>query len=218
MEIFLPNTLFLGNVFIFGRAKNAQLLQALRGITISSSIQRNLVSVGKWRRADKRQYWFISRREVAVDLVLSARLISYVVKARISGVSHKCTSSPLLWNSGLLPGSCGSRHSYTHRHEVSSEVLRRAAGCIVICLSRTTWTFLNKRETQVSKACPPLETCLDFPSRDRSCPTNYINLGAWRCGKEGRMKEEGEGSRNDKSMPEKLVHTVGGLPGGWTWT
>lgn len=43
-------------------------------------------------------------------------------------------------------------------------------------------------------------------------PTNYINLGAWSCGKEGRMKEEeGEGSHIDKSMPKKLVHTVRGL-------
>lgn len=48
-------------------------------------------------------------------------------------------------------------------------------------------------------------------------PTNYINLGAWSCGKEGRMKEEEEeGSHIDKSMPEKLVHTVRGLFGGWT--
>lgn len=47
-----------------------------------------------------------------------------------------------------------------------------------------------------------------------------LTLGCGVVGrKEGRMKEEeGEGSHIDKSKPEKLVHTVWGLVGGWTRT
>lgn len=110
---FYPTHFFSGMFSFSDVPKNAQLLQALLRITISSSIQRNLGSVGKQLLADKRQYWFISPREVAVDFCfISQAHLVYVVKAMISGVTHKCTLS-LLWNSKLLQGNCDSS-----RHEV----------------------------------------------------------------------------------------------------
>lgn len=213
---FYPTHTFLWSVFILKRAKNAQLLQALLGIIISSSIQQYLGSVGKQLRADKRQHWIISPREADTSLF------------------YRWGTSRMWWNSGSQVSRTNTLY-YFYPGTPSFLWLKTF-------LNTPSWSLVRGAQAGRSEDCYlPFKNNLDLPQQKRDtsfqdlpstwelfrfspsmtdrvkCPTNYINLGAWSCGKEGRMKEEeGEGSHIDKFMPEKLVHTVRGLFGGWS--
>lgn len=113
MEIFLPDTLFLRNVFIFRRAKKRSVIA---GSARNNNIQfHSAESQQRWQAAlcwyKTILVYFTSGGGRGLCFISQAHLV-YVVKAMISGVSHNCTLS-LLWNSKLLQGNCGSS-----RHEV----------------------------------------------------------------------------------------------------
>lgn len=205
---------FFRECFHFRTCQKAQLLQALGGITISRSIQRYLGSAGQQQGADKRLYWFLSPWEEATDF-----------KSRTwwnppSLASH---TSPLYCSyCGSQSSSQGTLAQDIPKH-AATRSSQRCSGGRSERRYRQQPEPSSTKETRVSKACPPLEACLDSPSSppviDRvKRPTNSIHLGAWSGGKEGRMEEEEEeGSHMDKSVPEKLVHTVRGPLRGWTW-